>query len=219
MGAIKILVVDRRAIVRQGIALILGAYPDLKVIGQAKNGEEILQHFNGSFPDIVCMDIDIPGPATGLEVIRRIRELSPFTRVVVLTNRVEPQLVFTALKEGVLGYLLKDTSADELVNAIRGAFEGTPTLCAEAVNLLVRGPGVPELPSLTARERQVLEKVAQGMNNQEIATALQISLSTVQFHVSHILQKLAVHNRIEAAAFAVRHNMAALPDERPFLKQ
>ncbi len=215
MGAIKILVVDRRAIVRQGIALILGEYPDLKVMGQAKNGEEILQHLNGSSPDIVCMDIDIPGPTTGLEVIRQLRDLSPSTRVVVLTNLLEPEIVYKALKEGVLGYLLKDASADELVRAIRGAAEGTPTLCTEAVNLLVKGPGIPELPSLTPREHQVLEKVAQGLNNQEIATALQISLSTVQFHVSHILQKLAVHNRIEATAFAVRHNMASMPEERP----
>jgi len=220
MGPIKILVVDRRAIVNSGIALILGGYADFHVMGQAKNREEALLHFNGHSPDVVCMDIDLPGPAEGLELIRRLRETYPNTRVVILTNLAERAIIHQALKEGVLGYLLKDASADELANAIRAAHAGTPSLCTEAVKGLVKEATLPEHPELTARERQVLDLVARGLNNLQIAAELHISLSTVQFHVSHILQKLALHNRIEATAFAVRHNLVTdLQEESAVMAQ
>jgi two-component system, NarL family, response regulator LiaR len=213
MELIKILVVERRSIVSAGISLILEGYPDFQVVGQVKNGEEVFQLVDHNPPDVVCMDIDLPGPAGGLEFIRRLHDSFPFTRVVVLTNLLEPIVVHEALKAGVMGYLIKDATADELAAAIRATSRGIPTLCSEVVKVLVKKVSAPNIPDLTQREHQVLDLVAQGLNNQEIAAELHISLSTVQFHVSHIFQKLAVHNRIEAAAFAVRHNLATYPEE------
>lgn len=213
MGAIKVLVVDKRAIISTGISLILERYADFEVMGQAKCAEEVFQILDHTPPDVVCMDIDLPGPVGGLELIRRLHNAFPFTRVVILTNLLEPTILHEALKVGVSGFLLKDATADELASAIRAASHGIPTLCSEVVKVLVREVSAPNTPYLTQREHQVLDLVARGLNNQVIADQLHISLSTVQFHVSHILQKLAVHNRIEAAAFAVRHNLATYPEE------
>lgn len=213
MEAITVLVVDKRAIVSTGIALILETYADFQVVGQARTGEELFQYFNGHAPEVVCMDIELPGSTQGLDVLRRLHRFYPKSRVVILTNLLEPSLFREALREGVLGYLGKDVTADELAEAIRAAHQGLPMMGSEAIKLLVKGTTTPETPSLTERERQVMERVARGLSNQQIGEELHISLSTVQFHVSHILQKLAVHNRIEATAFAVRHNLASFPED------
>ncbi len=138
MELIKILVVDRRAIVNTGISLILERVPDFQVMGQAKNSEEVFQLLDHDPPDVVCMDIDLPGPVGGLELIRRLHDSYPFTRVVVLTNLLEPTVIREALKAGVMGYLIKDATANELANAIRAASMGTPTLCSEVVKVLVK---------------------------------------------------------------------------------
>lgn len=204
---IKILVVDARALVGSGISTILGEYSDFKVIGQAKNGRETLRFIERSSPDVVCLDIDLPDPISGMEAIRMLRSKSPQVRIVILTNVLEETIINDALREGVVGYLLKNSSADELVHAIRAAHQGIPTLSPEVTQVLIREVTTPNGYHLTPREHEVLERIARGLSNHEIAKELNISLSTVQFHVSNIFEKLDVHNRIEAATFAVRHNL------------
>jgi DNA-binding NarL/FixJ family response regulator len=205
---IKILVVDYRALVGSGISTILGEYSDFKVIGQAKSGKETLQFIEHYAPDVVCIDIDLPDPVSGMEVIRMIRSRSPQIRIVILTNVLEETIIHKTLQEGVTSYLLKNSSADELVRAIRAAYQGIPTLSPEVTQMVIHELTTPNGYHLTPREHEVLERIARGLNNHEIAKELNISLSTVQFHTSNIFEKLDVHNRIEAATFAVRHNLA-----------
>ena len=131
--------------------------------------------------------------------------------MVILTNILEEIIIHDALRQGVSGYLLKNSSAEELVHAIRSAYQGIPTLSPEVTQVLIHNVTIPNGFHLTSREYQVLDLLAQGWNNHDIAKELSISLSTVQFHVSNIFNKLEVHNRIEAATFAVRHNLAAYP--------
>ncbi len=138
-----------------------------------------------------------------MELLRRLRRRLPYARVIILTNLVNDRTIREVLQEGACGYLLKSISADELVHAIRAAFQGTVVLSPEAAQVLLRGPSVPNQYHLTPREYDVLNLLVQGWNNHDIAKALHISLSTVQFHVSNILEKLKVHNRIEAATLAV----------------
>jgi len=208
MQVIKILVADGHAIVASGVAQVLGGIADFQVIGQAKTGEETFRLFEYYSPDVVSIDIDLPGTISGLEVIRLLRTKSPNIRVVVLTNCLEEVIIQDALQLGALSYLLKNASADELIQAVRSAYRGLPTLSPEVTQIVIRGLTTPNGYHLTAREHQVLELLAQGWNNHEIAKQLNISLSTVQFHVSNILNKLGVHNRIEATAFAIRHKLA-----------
>lgn len=210
MQAIKILVVDYRLIVGSGISTILGGYSDFHVVGQAGSGEEALRLCELYSPDIVSIDIDLPNPSSGIELIHRLRLKSPQARILILTNHVNEAIVHDALREGALSYLLKKNSVDEFVQAIRSAYQGIPTLSSEVTRIIVREMSEPvqDGRNLTAREYEVLELIARGLNNIEIAGKLSISLSTVQFHVSNILNKLGVHNRIEATAFAIRHGLA-----------
>lgn len=208
MQAIKILVADGHAIVASGVAQVLGGIPDFQVIGQAKTGEEACRLFECYSPDVVSMDIELPGPISGLEVIRILRNKSPNIRVVVLTNLLEEMMIQDALQVGAISYLLKNISADELIQAIRSAYRGLPTLSPEVTQIVIHGLTTSNGYHLTSREHQVLELLVRGLNNHKIAKQLNISLSTVQFHVSNILNKLGVHNRIEATAFAIRHNLA-----------
>jgi NarL family two-component system response regulator LiaR len=207
---IKILIVDRHAVVSNGISTVLRTYADFEVLGRAADRKEVLQFLEQGTPDIIIIDLDLPGPISSIELLRMLRKKLPRTRVVVLTNLLEEQVVRNALQVGVTSYLLKDTSLEELARAIRAAHQGVPTLSPEVTRLVVRELSNPlqNGRDLTSREREVLKLIARGLNNQEIAKELNISLSTVQFHVSNILDKLEVHNRIEATAFAVRHRLA-----------
>ncbi len=204
---IKILVVDHHTLVGNGISTILGEYSDFKVVGQAKSGNETIRLIEHYSPDIVCIDIDLPDPISGMELVRMLRSKASQTRIVVLTNLLEEAIVHDALQAGVVSYLLKNSSAEELVRAIRAAHQGLPTLSPEVTQMLIRSVTTHNGYHLTHREHQVLELLARGYNNHESAKELHISLSTVQFHVSNIFEKLDVHNRIEAATFAVRHSL------------
>ncbi len=205
---IKILIADGHQVVASGIAKILGDIENFEVIGQAKTGDEAFRVFERDFPDVLCIDIDLPGPVSGLEIIRRLRQRSPQTHVLILTNLVDEAIIRDALREGVISYLLKDASIDELIEAIRATHQGTPTFSPEVTRMFIREVIAPSDYHLTSREREVLELLAHGLSNHEIADRLSVSLSTVQFHVSNILSKLGLHNRIEAATFAVRHKLA-----------
>jgi two-component system, NarL family, response regulator LiaR len=205
--AIKILIADGHSVVVSGIAKILEEVPDFQVVGLSKSGEETFRLFESISPDVVIIDVDLPGPVSGLEVVRRLHHRSRLLRTLILTNILDPDVIHDALREGVLSYLLKSSSVEELTHAIRYTHQGIPALSPEVTRVLVQEVAAPPEGHLTSREQDVLRLLAQGLNNQEIAGQLSISLSTVQFHVSNILSKLGVHNRIEAATFAVRHNL------------
>lgn len=207
MQGIQILIADGHSIVASGVAEILGGVADFQVIAQAKTGEGVLQLVELHSPDIILIDLDLPGVISGLEVIRRLRSKFQDVCIVVLTNLLDEAIIYEALRNGVVSYLLKNLSAEEVVHAIRSAHEGKPTLSPEVIRIMIQGASNTNSYHLTVREREVLELLVQGLNNSEIAERLTVSLSTVQFHVSNILDKLGVHNRVEAATFAVRHKL------------
>lgn len=209
LNAIKILVADGHAVVASGLAKVLEDVSDFHVVGLSKSGEETFRLFEQFSPDVIMIDIDLPGQISGLEVIRRLRHKSNHARIIILTNLFDHAIVRDALREGVVSYLLKNSSVDELIRAIRFTYQGVSILSPRVTQLLVQEIAAPGRNHLTTREQDVLDLLSQGLNNQEIAKQLSISLSTVQFHVSNILSKLGVHNRIEAATFAVRHKLAS----------
>jgi two-component system, NarL family, response regulator LiaR len=206
-NAIKILIADGHVVVANGIAKVLEEVADFDVVEVSGSGEETIRLFEKCSPDVVTIDIDLPGAIGGLEVIRRLHHQSRHARILILTNILDPAMIHDALRDGVLSYLLKNSSTDELVRAVRYTYKGIPALSPEVTQILVEEATAPRASPLTSREQDVLALLANGLNNQQIADQLAISLSTVQFHVSNILNKLGVHNRLEAATFAVRHNL------------
>lgn len=210
LNAIKILIADGHAVVASGLSKVLEEVPDFHVVGLSKSGEETFLLFEQCSPDVIMIDIDLPGQISGLEVIRRLHHRSHRARIIVLTNIFDYAIVHDALREGVISYLLKDSSADELIRALRFTYQGISILSPRVTQTLIQEVTAPGGSHLTSREQDVLELLSRGLNNHQIAQHLSISLSTVQFHVSNILSKLGVHNRIEAATFAVRHKLAGL---------
>jgi len=212
-NAIRVMLVDDHAVVRSGLSAFLLAYDDLELVGEASSGEKALQVCPQVQPDVVLMDLVMPGmdgaTATGL-----IREKCPQIQVIALTSFKEKELVEGALKAGAIGYLLKDVSADELVNAIRSAAAGKPTLSPEAAQVLIQATRAPaQRPGfdLTEREREVLALMVEGLNNNHIAERLVVSVSTAKFHVSSILSKLGVASRTEAVSVALQNGLIQKP--------
>ena len=207
-GPIKVMIVDDHAVVRSGLAAFLMAYDDLELVGQAGSGKEAVRLCERAGPDVVLMDLVMP-EMDGAAATRAVRERCPEVQVIALTSFKEDDLVTGALQAGAIGYLLKNVSADELANAIRAARAGKPTLAAEAAQALIHTASAPKPPGhdLTAREREVLALMAQGLNNPEIADKLIVGRSTVKFHVSSILGKLGAGSRTEAVAMALQHKM------------
>ena len=206
---IRVLLVDDHAVVRSGLSAFLLAYDDLELVGEAPNGERAVHLCQQVQPDVVLMDLVMPGmdgaTATGL-----IRDKCPEIQVIALTSFKEKELVEGALKAGAIGYLLKDVSADELAGAIRSAAAGKPTLSPEAAQVLIQATRAPaEKPGfdLTDREREVLALMVEGLNNNQIADRLVVSVSTAKFHVSSILSKLGVASRTEAVAVALQNKL------------
>jgi NarL family two-component system response regulator LiaR len=205
---IRVVIVDDHAVVRSGLAAFLAAYDDLELVGQASGGPEAVQLCERVQPDVVLMDLVMPG-MDGAAATRAVRERWPDVQVIALTSFREDELVTGALQAGAIGYLLKNVSADELANAIRAAKAGQPTLAAEAAQALIHTAQAPRPPGhdLTAREREVLALMVQGLNNPEIADRLVVGRSTVKFHVSSILGKLGANSRTEAVAMALQHKL------------
>lgn len=206
---IRVMLVDDHAVVRSGLSAFLLASDDLELVGEASNGERAVQACQELQPDVVLMDLVMPGmdgaTATGL-----IREKNPHIQVIVLTSFKEKELVEGALRAGAIGYLLKDGSAEEIANAIRSAAAGKPTLSHEAAQVLIQSTRAPaDHPGfdLTEREREVLALMTRGLNNNQIAEHLVVSVSTAKFHVSSILSKLRVTSRTEAVAVALQNGL------------
>lgn len=205
---IRVLLVDDHAVVRSGLGAFLMAYEDLELVGEARNGDEAIRMCEDLNPDVVLMDLVMPG-MNGAEATSIIREQHPETQVIALTSYKEEELVQGVLKAGAIGYLLKNVTGDELADAIRAAKAGQPTLAPEATQALIHATTKPpDLGfDLTQREREVLSLMIEGLNNPDIAERLVVSRSTVKFHVSSILSKLGASSRTEAVALALQHNL------------
>jgi two-component system, NarL family, response regulator LiaR len=205
---IRVLLVDDHAMVRRGLATFLKVFDDMELVGEAADGAAALLLCARARPDVVLMDLVMPG-IDGVAATRAIREQFPTVAVVALTSFKEEELVQSALRAGVTSYLLKDVSADELAGAIRAAHAGRATLSAGATQALIDAATRPPAPryDLTAREREVLALLVEGLNNTVIAETLVVSPSTIKTHVSNILSKLGVASRTEAATLAVRQRL------------
>jgi NarL family two-component system response regulator LiaR len=204
------MIVDDHAMVRRGLSTFLKVKPDLELVGEARNGQEALQLCEQVRPDVVLMDLVMP-EMDGMAATHAIRDRWPQVQVIALTSFQERDLVQKALQAGAISYLLKNVSANDLAEAIRAAYAGRSTLAPEAIQALVQVERQPTVQDydLTAREREVLALLVEGLSNPEIAERLSVSRSTAKAHVSNILSKLGVSNRAEAVAMAVQQNLVA----------
>lgn len=206
---IRVLIADDHAVVRNGLSSFISAYDDFELVGEAKNGEQAVRMCEQFQPDIVLMDLIMPGMG-GVEATRLIREKFLKVQVIALTSFKEREQVQSAIQAGAISYLLKDISADDLARAIRLAHVGKPSLAPEAAEVLMQAVRDPEIQlgdDLTEREREVLALLVDGLNNQQIAERLVVSLSTAKSHVSNVLSKLSVSTRTEAVSFALKHGI------------
>lgn len=201
---IRILIADDHSVVRQGLRMFLGLDNDLQVVGEASDGSEALRLARQVRPDVVLMDLMMP-VMDGIMATQAIRRELPEVEVIALTSVLEDASVVGAVRAGAIGYLLKDTQADELCRAIKAAAAGQVQLSPKVAGRLMREVRAPENPeALTERETEVLRLLAQGRANKEIAATLHVSETTVKTHVSNILMKLGVPSRTQAALYAVR---------------
>jgi NarL family two-component system response regulator LiaR len=205
---IRVIIVDDHAVVRSGLSAFLMVFDDLDFVGEAASGEEAVRLCKNLNPDVVLMDLVMPG-MDGAAATQAIRENCPETQVIALTSFKEDDLVQRTLKAGAIGYLLKNVSANELVNAIRAAHAGRPTLAPEAAHVLIQASQNPPAvgSDLTSREREILSLMVSGLSNPDIAEKLVVSRSTVKFHVSSILSKLGVNSRTQAVTLALQNKL------------
>lgn len=205
---IRIVIVDDHEMVRRGLATFLRTSPDFVLVGEAADGREALEKCGELLPDVVLMDVMMPG-MDGFGAITALRERFPQIAILALSSSGEPATVAATVRAGAVGYLLKSVSIDELATAIYAAREGKPSFSPKALQALIEGVNAPYLPNyhLSERELSVLRLLVEGKNNPEIAQALSISRSTVKYHMSAIIAKLGVSNRAEAVAVAVKQRL------------
>jgi NarL family two-component system response regulator LiaR len=208
---IRVLIVDDHAVVREGLRAFLGLQDGIEIVGEAADGMEAVEEALRARPDVVLMDLVMPR-RDGVAAMRELRRQVPDARVIVLTSFVDDERVLPAIQAGAAGYLLKNAEPVQLARAVREAYEGRaiidPTVAARLVGALSDGaPTLAQGEDLTQRERQVLELIAGGRSNKRIAFELGISEKTVKTHVGHVLGKLGVDDRTQAAMLAVRQGL------------
>jgi NarL family two-component system response regulator LiaR len=209
---IRVLITDDHGVVRQGLRMYLGLDPELEVVGEAANGEEALRMARELGPDVVLMDLLMP-VMDGIAATGKIRAELPDVEVIALTSVLEDASVSGAVRAGAIGYLLKNTEADDLGRAIKAAADGQVQLAPEAAIRLMREVRAPESPeALTERETEVLQLVARGKANKQIAHELFVGEKTVKAHVSSILAKLGVQSRTQAALYALRIGLVSMEE-------
>jgi two-component system, NarL family, response regulator LiaR len=207
---IRVLVVDDHGVVRKGLRMYLGSDPEFEIVGEARDGREAIALARELKPNVVVMDLIMPG-MDGIAATGAIRRELPEVEVIALTSVLEDAAVADAVRAGAIGYLLKDAESHELVTAIKAAAAGQVYLTPAALARLMRDVTVPEktVDALTPREKDVLRLLAAGKSNREIADALAISDQTVKSHVSHVLDKLGVGSRTQAALYAIQNGLTA----------
>ena len=211
---IKILICDDHAIVRIGLRSLVSAETEMELVGEAVDGEEAVVMAKKLKPDVIIMDLNMPRK-DGVTAIAEIKKKNPNARILVFTSYSDDKNVFSAIKAGASGYLLKDSSPEELLQAINDVYAGKSSLHPVIAQKVIQEMHQPtDLPPtddpLSAREVEVLQNVAQGMSNQEIARTLKIKEGTVRIHVGNILNKLQLANRTQAALYALREGLAEL---------
>jgi two-component system, NarL family, response regulator LiaR len=213
---IRILITDDHAVVREGLRTLISSEPGMTIVGEAVDGVEAVLKARSLRPDVVLLDLVMPRKG-GIEAIEEIKRDNPQARILVLTSFAEDDKVFPAIRKGAQGYLLKDSSPDELLQAIRHVYRGETSLHPTIARKLIQEINQPsDLPPseepLTEREVEVLRLVARGLSNQEIADELVVSERTVRTHVSNILSKLHLANRTQAALYALKEGLSSLDD-------
>jgi DNA-binding NarL/FixJ family response regulator len=203
---IRVLCVDDHRLMREGVAKIVGVQPDMEVVAEASNGEHAVAQFLACRPDVTVMDLQLP-VMSGPEATRRIVALDRSARIIMLTMYRGDEDVHRAFDAGAMGYVLKDTISDDLIHVIREVHAGRSVVTPEIQQALDEWA---RLPTLSLRERQVLDLLAEGMRNKEIAAALGISLDTAGMHMKNLFTKLGVHDRTAALAKAIRRGIVRI---------
>jgi len=214
MDVIHVLIADDHPVVREGLRTLIASEPGMKMVGKASNGAEAVSLARALQPDVILMDLVMP-VKDGLQAIGEIKDENPEVSILVLTSFAEEDKVFPAIRAGALGYLLKDTAPDQLLQAIYDVYRGEsslhPSIALQLIREISQPSDLPPAPDpLSPRELQVLKLLAQGLTNQEIADRLVISEWTVRTHVRNILGKLHLANRTQAALYALREGIAGL---------
>lgn len=211
---IRVLIADDHTVVRKGIRTLLLTEPGLAVVGEAVDGVEAAALYRSLLPDVLLLDLQMPRRG-GLEVITELKQDFPEVHILVLTSSSDEEAVLTAVQSGALGYLMKDSTPEELVEAIHAVHNGRPFLqpsVAFKFMQAMKRPSTTLEEPLTEREHDILRHVAHGLSNQEIADRLTISERTVRTHISHILDKLNLENRTQATLYALRHGLTSLDE-------
>jgi NarL family two-component system response regulator LiaR len=205
---VRVLIVDDHQMVRRGLRILLRGFEDMLVVGEAENGQDAVRLCGETAPDVVLMDIIMPG-MDGIEATRIISEKYPQIRIVALTSAIEMDYVASTLRVGATSYLIKNASDEQILNAIRAASKGVRLLSPEATQALIDAASRPPVVTyrLTERELEVLKLLVQGLSNPAIAERLVISKATAKYHVGSILAKLGVNNRSEAIAIALKQHL------------
>ena len=211
---LKVLIADDHGVVRKGLRLLLEQYPELEVVGEAANGREAVSLAAAMAPDIVLMDVAMP-LLNGIEAAEQIRKVNSHVGIIILTMHADESYVLRALNAGVKGYLLKESAEEDLLRAARAVSQGKPffspaitqTLLEDYMRVLKQEGLSDTFELLTAREKEVLQLLAEGKTNKEVASILDVSLYTVESHRTNLMQKLNVHNTAEIVLYAVRKNL------------